>query len=221
MNKVKVLLHIPHTSLKVPRYFYKGLLISKEEFNRYNLIMSDVLIDEVFKHVKGKRIKAKCSRMFCDVEKFKDDNLEIMSKYGQGVIYTHTYNGVEFHKHDEKYKKKVYKYYDRYHKRIDRIASSVLKNKDTLLILDIHSFSSRCASFIKEEPFPDICIGVEEKYYSKEILEKIISRINELGLTYKINYPYSGSYVPNVIYSNKVKGNVISIMLEVNKKVYL
>ena len=89
MKKLKVLLHIPHTSLRVPKIFYNGLKISKYEFRKYNLKMSDIDIDYLFSDIKGKRIKAKYSRMFCDVEKFKDDTKEFMYKYGQGVIYTY------------------------------------------------------------------------------------------------------------------------------------
>ena len=49
----------------------------------------------------------------------------------------------------------------------------------------------------------------------------IIAKIKELGYTYKINYPYKGSLVPNIIYKGKLKGRVISIMLEINKRIYL
>ena len=62
-EKFKLLLHMPHVSLKVPKYFYKGLLISKEEFNKYNLKNSDVLLDHLFKNLKGIKIKPKYSRM--------------------------------------------------------------------------------------------------------------------------------------------------------------
>ena len=47
--KTKVLLHIPHTSLRLPKIFYKGLLISKEELRKYNLKMSDLEVDYLFK----------------------------------------------------------------------------------------------------------------------------------------------------------------------------
>ncbi len=222
MNKLKVLLHIPHISLKVPKIFYKGLLISKDEFRKYNLKMSDIYVDYLFKDIKGKRIKAKYSRMFCDVEKFKDETQEFMSKYGQGVIYTHTYNQILFHQHDEKYKKKVYKYYDRYHKKLDRISKRLLSKNNKLLILDIHSYSNEQALYHHNGEFPDICIGIEEDYYDEDILNKIISNIKEKGYSYKINYPYIGSIIPNIIYNNdKYKGRVISIMLEVNKRIYL
>lgn len=134
-EKIKVLLHMPHISLKVPKMFYNGLIISKDEFNIYNLKTSDVLVDELFKDLKGIKISPKYSRMFCDVERFKDDDMEVMSKVGQGIIYTHTFDGVLFHKHDEKYKKKVLKYYNRYHNKLDKITKKLLKKR--IYITDI------------------------------------------------------------------------------------
>ena len=51
--KTNVILHMPHVSLKVPKYFYKGSIISKEEFRKYNLKMTDLGIDELFKDLNG------------------------------------------------------------------------------------------------------------------------------------------------------------------------
>ena len=70
---MKVLLHMPHISLRLPISFYKGLQISKNEINKYNLTMSDVGIDTLFKDVKGYRISPKFSRLYCDVEKYKNE----------------------------------------------------------------------------------------------------------------------------------------------------
>ena len=218
---MKVLLHMPHISLRLPTSFYKGLQISKNEINKYNLKMSDVGIDTLFKDVKGYRISPKYSRLYCDVEKYKNDELEVMSKYGQGVIYTHTFDGTLFHTHDGKYKNKVYKYYDKYHKRLDKVVEKLLKKDDTLLILDCHSYSDKLAYQLSDGPFPDICIGIEENYYDQEILDQIILKIKELGYSYAINYPYKGSIIPNIVFKGKVKGKVVSVMLEINKRIYL
>ena len=104
---MKILMHMPHVSLKVPREFYKGLLISKHLFNKYNLEMTDLGIDVLFNGYHYKRIIPKYSRLYCDLERFKDDNKEVMSKYGEGVVYTNLYDGTLFHNHDNKYKSKV------------------------------------------------------------------------------------------------------------------
>lgn len=218
---MNTIIHMPHTSLDVPEEFYEGLIISKEEFNYYNLMMSDVGVDFLFKELNGVKIKPKYSRLYCDVERFRDDNDEIMSKVGQGVIYTHTFDGKEFHMNSKEYKEKVLKYYDNYHSNLDEITKQLLSKDDTLLILDIHSFSDKMASANNEGTFPDICIGIEPDYYNEEILNRIITRIKQKNLSYAINHPYKGSLVPNCIYRGEVKGNVISIMIEVNKRIYL
>ncbi len=218
---MNTLLHIPHTSLNVPKIFYDGLTIPKELFHKYNLKMTDVGVDELFKDVKGKRIKAKYSRLFCDVERFRDDEKEVMAKYGEGVVYTKLFDGTNFHNHNDEYKNLVLQYYDEYHKKIDNEVEKLLMKDKDLLILDCHSFSDEMASYFFNPPFPDICIGVEEEYYNEKILNKITSEIEKRGYSYKINYPYSGSFVPNIIYGKKIKGNVTSIMIEVNKRIYL
>jgi hypothetical protein len=57
--KTKVLLHIPHTSLKLPKSFYKGLLISKCRHGK-NMILNIHMIQYVngiyFVEIKQKNI---------------------------------------------------------------------------------------------------------------------------------------------------------------------
>ena len=53
---MKILLHMPHTKLRLPKIFYKGLLIDNNELNKYNLMMSDVGVDELFKGIKAYKI---------------------------------------------------------------------------------------------------------------------------------------------------------------------
>ena len=218
---MNIILHMPHVSLEVPDEFYDGLVISRNLFRKYNLEMTDLGVDELFKDYNYIKIIPKYSRLYCDVERFRDDEIEVMSKYGEGVVYTHAYDGVEFHMHDSDYKNKVLEYYDSYHKDLDDITKRLLEEDDELLILDCHSFSDKMAKHFFKEPFPDICIGIEENYYNQDILNKIVSKIEELGYTYKINYPYIGSLVPNCVFSGKIKGKVCSIMLEINKRIYL
>lgn len=216
-----ILLHIPHASLEVPEEFYQGLTISKELFRRYNLEMCDVGIDELFRDVPGERVVAPFSRLYCDVERFKDDSKEPMSQYGEGVIYTHTYDGTLFHTHDNIYRDKIISYYDQYHRQLNHTAEKLLANGDPLLILDCHSFSDKMASHFFKPPFPDVCIGIEPYYYDQQIISAVAEAVEKSGYTYRINYPYKGSIVPNAILSGRLRGKITSIMVEVNKRVYL
>lgn len=219
---MKVLLHLPHVSLDVPNEFYEGLTIPKPLFRKYNLEMTDLGIDHLFEDVPGTKIKPRYSRLFCDVERFRDDKKEIMSQYGEGLLYTKTYDGVLFHQHDETYRNKVLEYYDEYHRNLDEIATRLLSFDGELLILDCHSFSDKMASYFFKPPFPDICIGVEKDFFDEEILNHVIQEIKKRGYTYQINYPYKGSLVPNCIYNKHIPyKKVVSIMLEINKRIYL
>ena len=186
---MKILIHAPHITLDVPKHFNKGLLINKNVFHKYNLEMADIGLLEFLKDYKYKVIHPKYSRLYCDVERFVDDSKEVMAKYGEGVIYTKLYDGTLFHKHNDKYKSKVVKYYYKYHKKLDRITKKLLRQDDVLLIIDLHSFSDKMASFFYAQPFPDICIGIEKEYYDEAILNEIIAYIKKMDLSYEINYP--------------------------------
>ncbi len=218
---MKTILHIPHASLAVPNDFYDGLLIPRDEFSRYNKEMTDFGVEKLFRNVEGERIIAPYSRLYCDMERYRDDNKEPMAKYGEGVVYTHLYDGTLFHAHDENYRNTVLKYYDAYHANFNETVLRLLKEDSSLLILDCHSFSDKMAAHFFAPPFPDVCIGIEKEYYDKEITEKILSAIQNKGYRYAINYPYRGSIVPTIAASLSSKKKIVSIMIEVNKRIYL
>lgn len=224
-NNLVVIKHIPHSSIELPNGFLDDIEISEAEFNRYNLKMSDVAVDELFTDIQGIELKAKYSRLFCDVERFKDNNLEVMAKLGQGYNYTNFYDGKSFgkaKKHHERWDKVIEDYYDEWHRNLDETVTKEINKGRDVLILDIHSYSDDLANHLgKKGPYPDVCIGFNDMCFSKEILNQIIDEVERKGLTYAFNYPYSGSMIPNVILSGGVKGNVYSFMLEVNKRLYL
>ena len=86
---------------------------------------------------------------------------------------------------------------------------------------DLHSFSDEQATLIgKKGPFPDVCIGLNDENYDKRILNVIIKKVEDNGFTFRINFPYEGSILP-VGLSSSEKKQVTSIMIEVNKRLYL
>ncbi len=218
---MKTLLHIPHTSLAVPPVFYEGLLIPRTDFFRYNREMADIGVEELFCSVEGERVIAPYSRLFCDVERYRDDEKEPMAKYGEGAVYTHLYDGTRFHVHDEAYRNAVLKYYDAYHAKFNETLLRLLEKDQSLLILDCHSFSDKMAVHFYTPPFPDVCIGIENNYYDETITEKILSAIRKKGYSYAINYPYCGSIVPMAAASLSAEKKIVSVMIEVNKRIYL
>ena len=64
------------------------------------------------------------------------------------------------------------------------------------------------------------CIGVEENFNDPILLDYTLNYFNSLGYTTCINYPYEGSLVPTKHFYSK-DPRVKSIMIEINKRVYL
>ena len=124
-----ILFHIPHASLKIPKLFWNVCIKDSNYIKNSNIFLSDYLVDKLIP-TNSHKIIFKYSRLFCDVEKFKDDSKEYMSKIGMGAIYTNDCNGV-ITKPNNKYKKKVIKsYYDKYHNKLNKLVTNILKNNN-------------------------------------------------------------------------------------------
>ena len=217
----KILLHAPHSSMRLPKKFFKNILIEKELVVKFNKTITDMFIDQLFNAKTHNNIKAKYSRIFCDVEKFADNEKEEMSKFGMGFVYSHTHEGVQFINPTKKYKDKIYnKYYKKHHEKLNRKTEKLLKRGKVILI-DCHSFSEDIIMFKeKRTNLPDICIGYDELYYNKNLVSFIKLYFENLGYDVKLNYPYSGTMIPSLYLDKKVE-NLYSLMIEINKKIYL
>ena len=220
MRNVSIIKHIPHSSLRFPKGYPVEQAFGKD-WQRENYKLCDLFVDKLFKDIPGIEIKAEYSRLYCDVEKFIDPRKEPMAKYGQGHIYTKGILGSEF-KRGGHADQGIDAYYRAHHEALDKATEEILASGKEVLILDLHSYSEEQARHMgKEGPFPDICIGIVDGYYDPKILKLIIRKVEEKGYSYQINYPYEGSMLPDGVLDGSITGKVISIMLEVNKRVYL
>lgn len=221
MRNNKLIVHIPHASLRVPRYFIKKVILDKKELKRFNLFMCDNYVD-TFVIPSIKKIKFKYSRIFCDVERFKDDNKEIMAKKGMGICYKKDNKGKRFINYDKKYKEYIISsYYDKHHKKLDDICKRKVLKYGICYIIDLHSFSDDLVwDLFKIDNTPDICLGVDEDYTDINLLKYTEEYFKSKGYTIKINYPYIGTIVPNYFYGKK-DSNIKSLMIEINKRLYM
>lgn len=85
----------------------------------------DYLTDKLISN-KCHKLVFKYLRLFCDVEKFKDDSKEYMSKKGMGVVYTNDCNNIITIPN---------KYFNKKEKRLSSVMLEInkriyLKNKD-------------------------------------------------------------------------------------------
>lgn len=223
-KEFKVLVHIPHVSLEVPNELYENLLIERNLFNKYNNQMSDIRADKIVKENKLTNIiKAKYSRLYCDIERYVDDEKEEMSKYGMGVIYSNTYDGKNIMSVTNEYKEKIINlYYYPYHNKLTKLTKKLLSKNKKVLLLDCHTFSDEMASYKETKPFPDVCIGIIDEYTDNkeymDYLEMIIKEYSLRGFNVMINYPYCGAIIPNNL-TNEEERRVYPIMIEINKRI--
>jgi len=220
----KVLLHIPHSSITIPKEYMDDFVLNKHSLEKYNREMADLYIDELFEFEHFDSIKFDYSRLFCDVEKCLDEKKEELDFIDMGPIYSRTYDGKLLRDSSKLNKNLIVKdYYMKHHKEIDDYSIETFQNGEKLLVIDCHSFSDKMANKIfGESKNPDICIGYDEEFVDLEVVEIISRNFRDYGYSVEMNTTYKGSFVPNVVINNpKYRETTKSVMIELNKRIYL
>jgi N-formylglutamate deformylase len=216
----KLVLHIPHSSTELP--LLDGYVSTKDEIQDEIVRLTDWYTDDLFDSELDDKIIAPFSRIFCDVERFVDDELEEMSKFGMGVLYEKFDNGKLLRIVSPELKQDVLKkYYWTHHALLSKAVKTSLEQTESCLILDCHSFPAYplTRAIVRDEIRPDFNIGTDSYHTPKHFIEESISYFETKGYTLGIDTPYSGSIVPMEYYQKDPRVN--SIMLEVNRGLYL
>jgi len=216
----KLILHIPHSSTNIP--FYDGFVNDMDKIDREIVKLTDWFTDDLFSNEIDDAIIAPFSRIFCDVERFADDKLEVMSKFGMGVLYEKFDDEKTLREVTPELRKRVLKdFYWKHHETLSELVKTRLESNNSCLIVDCHSFPEKALnrSLNKTTFRPDFNIGTDSYHTPKKLIELSKRYFEELGYSLGIDEPYSGTMVPMEYY--KKDDRVQSIMLEVNRKLYL
>ena len=237
----KVLFHVPHDGNEFPRELMTSLRISENKFRQYHEIMRDknvsALIPASYSHFPY-TLRFDVSRLLCDVERFTGPE-EPMEQYGMGFCYSKAYDGTKIKKVWQTLKEDTLVYYRRHHQMLDEITDRA----DQLLLIDLHSFSDeiipkdllrampsaaadpgkagKALSDIVATQIPDICIGTDPSCTPSFLAKRAQDLFSAAGFHSEENYPYQGCMVPNTILNHTSETRFASIMIEVNKRVYL
>jgi len=216
----KLVLHIPHSSTYIPSY--EGYVADAHKIQNEILKITDWYTDDLFHSEKDITIVTPFSRIFCDVERFENDEDEVMSKVGMGVLYERFDNGEKLREVTPALRETVIQnYYRKHHAEFSDAVQKQLLEDGSALIIDCHSFPStplQCAiNQIKNTP--DFNIGVDPFHTSGELTEIAIEYFRKSDYSLGLDWPYSGTIVPMEYYQKNNK--VQSIMLEVNRRLYL
>ena len=203
MQYNRIVLNEPHASVEgLYDEQLSGWRIDERFVNEVVFRMTDWHTDFLFhgfRHPKIRTVRFPYSRFIVDAERLWDDPMEAI---GQGIIYRH-YDGYR-RAVPTKGEAKLLRLWDGHQQK--------LKNNlcEGSLLLDCHSF-------LEDQGDVDICIGFNEDWSKpdKELLEYAINLFEDNGYSVGINYPYSNSEAPACPFTYQ------SMMLEVNKRVYL
>lgn len=219
-HRMQTILHIPHSSTFIP--LKDGYLLREQDIAEEINKLTDWYTDELFDTFSAIKIVAPFSRIFCDVERFKDDEQEVMAQYGMGALYEKTDDGRQLRNISAELRQKILKdFYEPHHQRFTKAVSNELDSFGKAIIVDCHSFPDvpMKRDLYQETPRPDINIGADDFHTPAELTKISEEYFKSKGYNVLINRPYYGSIVPMQYYRRN--GNVMSIMIEINRKLYL
>lgn len=199
-----MIIHCPHSSTKI-----NGLVEFTNGKEKENLdFLTDTDIDYLFTHDFHSKITFPFSRFVCDVERLPYDPME---EKGQGIIYRRDiFNDIIKRNIPDA---KVYELYKMHHKKLNKAVNYSLTLFPKVVIVDAHSFTST------NDNDPDVCIGTDVFHTPSELTDIVVNFFMNKGYIVRLNDPLNGTFVPQ-LHAKKNK-DVESIMIELNKKIYL
>ena len=218
----RILFHVPHDGQVFPGELMKSVCIPENEFFKYHQTMADLHVSKLIPapfHYHNTAICFEVSRLLCDVERFIGPE-EAMEKYGMGFCYSKAYDGKLIKTVTSELKEETLKYYRRHHERLNE---AVRRSSDHTLLIDLHSFSTEIVpeDYLTDKALPDICIGTDEVFTPQCLAESAKRVFPGAGYRVAENYPYSGCMIPEAVLKCQERQRFSSIMIEVNKSVYL
>lgn len=214
-----IVLHIPHSSTRIP--MMDGYTMGLEVLGNEMSILTDWFTDELF-DLPYSKVIAPFSRIFCDVERFPVDEDEVMAQFGMGMCYTHRDNGEMMRLVEPELRERIKsEFYLPHHRALEGLTTELLYKYGKVIIVDCHSFTDvpLKRDLNKDIPRPDFCLGIEEYHTPVDLYLPAHEFLTKLGYTVLINNPYSGTMIPLNYYKNNK--NVMSIMVEINRKLYM
>ncbi len=204
MQYSKIILNEPHASIEgLYDEQLSGWTIDSRFVNDVVFRLTDWHTDYLFhgfdRNSNITVVRFPYSRFIVDAERLWDDPMEAV---GQGIIYRHFYEyRREVSEHNEPALLQLWQGHQQ------RLKANLCEGA---LLLDCHSFPEDMGDV-------DICIGFNEDWSKpdQELLDYTLNLFDSNGYSVGINNPYSNSEAPQCPFGYQ------SMMLEVNKRVYL
>jgi N-formylglutamate amidohydrolase len=224
-NSQIVVLHIPHSSPRVPADERQAILLDDAALDSELLRRTDAYTDELFPvtPVEAGRVIFPLSRLVCDVERFPSDEEEPMAKRGMGAIYNRTSMGEVLRAAPDAVHRQTIldHWYWQHHATLERLVSGIIAQSGVCLIVDCHSFPSVALPYELDQTSEraDICIGTDAFHTPPLIRDVIVAAAEGEGYSVAVDAPFTGALVPLSAYQKDRR--VLSVMIEVNRRLYM
>lgn len=198
-----------------------GYTIGLEVLEKEITILTDWFTDEIF-DLPYSKVVTPFSRIFCDVERFENDENEVMARFGMGMCYTHTDENNVMREVTPDLRSIIEtNYYRKHHEEFERLTSEALSKYNKVVIIDCHSFPDipMRRDLKQDVSRPDFCIGTDNFHTPNKLASSAVNFLHNQGYSVNINNPYAGSIVPLIHYQKNK--SVMSLMIEINRKLYM
>jgi N-formylglutamate amidohydrolase len=220
-----VVFHIPHSSKVIPAENRKAFLITQKELEDQLLRLTDHFTDELFSvpDLKAESVIYSVSRLVLDPERFLDDSIETMARKGMGVIYEKTSELEPLRNKPSAIERQrlIERYYIPHHQKLDDAVDRALEVCGYCLIVDCHSFPEFPLPYEDDQnpTRPEICVGADDYHTPDWLVGSVTTVFEAENFSTSVNRPFSGAFVPLSKY--KRNQSVMSIMIEINRKLYM
>jgi len=217
--------HVPHSSVTIPRGLRDQFILTQLELDRELLHMTDRYTDELFALPKAMTTTViyPVSRLVVDPERFLDNQSEPMAAKGMGVVYTKTSDQRPLRRPISRAEREalVSEYYVPHHRKLNAAVARALSSSGKCLIIDAHSFPSAPLPYENDQgpERPAICIGKDEYHTPAELERAAVEAFRREFDRVAVNRPFSGALVPDDYYRKDKR--VRAIMIEVNRSLYM
>jgi N-formylglutamate deformylase len=221
-----VVLHVPHSSTRIPADVRAGLVVDDAALatellrmtdahtHRIALAAADAVTPRPWVFVN------RMSRLVVDPERFPDDHEE-MRTVGMGAVYTGTSGGDVLRSLDDAGERALIStWFDPYAAAMTDVVGARLAATGSALIVDVHSFPTAALPYElhADSRRPALCIGQDPFHTAESLVEAARRAFAPVGDS-AVNEPFAGAYVPTPWFG--IDRRVRAIMLEMRRDTYM
>ena len=218
-----IVCNVPHAGTVITEEFRQDYIVDEQTLTHEVAYLADNDTDALYEELLrfSSFIISTISRVVVDIERFEREADEPISVVGMSAFYTRTSTGSVLRTIGPENRNILETLYRDYHRAFTNLTRSALTRHGSTMIVDCHSFPStpRLYELDQQTPRPDICIGCDVYHTPVALRDILQDNFRALGYAVGINTPFSWTIVP-MEYFRKDK-RVVSVMIEVNRKLYM